>query len=153
MQKLNLVNGVIFTGGRVKDGLYFEVVKGIFQVLSPIGTLASSYATTAAFFCTCKISCMWLVNQHGIWKVVLAWTNSLFCTLKRISSVFFFSLMPRHILLIIIFWRVVFCLSMSEVVCYQQSLKMISWYCRKSWRRMMRVSISLFLPSAWVLNF
>ncbi|XP_019233050.1 PREDICTED: gamma-glutamyl hydrolase 2-like [Nicotiana attenuata] len=30
-QKLNLVNGVIFTGGRVKDGLYFEVVKGIFQ--------------------------------------------------------------------------------------------------------------------------
>ncbi|XP_059301211.1 gamma-glutamyl hydrolase 2-like [Lycium ferocissimum] len=30
-QKLNLVSGVIFTGGRVKDGLYFEVVKGIFK--------------------------------------------------------------------------------------------------------------------------
>ncbi|KAJ8556085.1 hypothetical protein K7X08_022843 [Anisodus acutangulus] len=30
-QKLNLVNGVIFTGGRTKEGLYFEVVKGIFK--------------------------------------------------------------------------------------------------------------------------
>lgn len=30
-QKLNLVNGIIFTGGRTKKGLYFEVVKGIFE--------------------------------------------------------------------------------------------------------------------------
>ncbi|KAL3333282.1 hypothetical protein AABB24_033385 [Solanum stoloniferum] len=30
-QKLNLVNGIIFTGGWAKDGLYFDVIKGIFQ--------------------------------------------------------------------------------------------------------------------------
>ncbi|KAM3287093.1 gamma-glutamyl hydrolase 2 [Capsicum chacoense] len=30
-QKLNLVNGIIFTGGRTKKGPYFEVVKGIFE--------------------------------------------------------------------------------------------------------------------------
>ncbi|XP_015088782.1 gamma-glutamyl hydrolase 2-like [Solanum pennellii] len=30
-QKLNLVNGIIFTGGWSKKGLYFEVVKGIFE--------------------------------------------------------------------------------------------------------------------------
>ncbi|CAN4117659.1 unnamed protein product [Withania somnifera] len=29
--KLNLVNGIIFTGGRTKKGPYFEVVKGIFE--------------------------------------------------------------------------------------------------------------------------
>lgn len=29
--KLNLVNGVLFTGGWAKNGLYFEVVKGIFK--------------------------------------------------------------------------------------------------------------------------
>nr|GMC76710.1 gamma-glutamyl hydrolase 2-like [Ipomoea batatas]GME02659.1 gamma-glutamyl hydrolase 2-like [Ipomoea batatas]GME13106.1 gamma-glutamyl hydrolase 2-like [Ipomoea batatas] len=31
IEKLNLVNGVLFTGGSSKTGLYFEVVKGIFQ--------------------------------------------------------------------------------------------------------------------------
>ncbi|CAH9143242.1 unnamed protein product [Cuscuta epithymum] len=31
IQKLNLVNGVLFTGGSSKKGPYFEVVKGIFQ--------------------------------------------------------------------------------------------------------------------------
>lgn len=30
-QKLNLVNGVLFTGGWAKTGLYFEVVEGIFK--------------------------------------------------------------------------------------------------------------------------
>lgn len=30
-QKLSLVNGIIFTGGRTKEGLYFEVVKGILK--------------------------------------------------------------------------------------------------------------------------
>ncbi|RAL49081.1 unnamed protein product [Cuscuta campestris] len=31
VQKLNLVNGVLFTGGSSKKGAYFEVLKGIFQ--------------------------------------------------------------------------------------------------------------------------
>lgn len=31
-QKLSLVNGVIFTGGSAKTGLYFEVVTSIFKV-------------------------------------------------------------------------------------------------------------------------
>ncbi|KAL6553512.1 Gamma-glutamyl hydrolase 2 [Orobanche gracilis] len=30
-EKLNLVNGVIFTGGRAKSGLYYEVVQSIFK--------------------------------------------------------------------------------------------------------------------------
>lgn len=32
LQKLNLVNGVLFTGGRAKRGLYVEVVESIFKV-------------------------------------------------------------------------------------------------------------------------
>lgn len=32
LQKLELVNGVLFTGGWAKSGLYFEVVKKIFKV-------------------------------------------------------------------------------------------------------------------------
>ncbi|KAL6561732.1 Gamma-glutamyl hydrolase [Orobanche minor] len=31
IKKLNLVNGVIFTGGRAKSGLYYEVVQSIFK--------------------------------------------------------------------------------------------------------------------------
>lgn len=34
MQKLNMVNGVLFTGGWAKSGLYYETVKGIFKVNS-----------------------------------------------------------------------------------------------------------------------
>ncbi|KDP46038.1 hypothetical protein JCGZ_13484 [Jatropha curcas] len=30
-EKLNLVNGVLFTGGRVKTGLYYDIVKAIFK--------------------------------------------------------------------------------------------------------------------------
>ncbi|RZC71361.1 hypothetical protein C5167_034539 [Papaver somniferum] len=30
-EKLNLVNGVLFTGGWAKTGLYYEVVEGIFK--------------------------------------------------------------------------------------------------------------------------
>lgn len=33
LQKLNLVNGVLFTGGWAKSGLYFEVAQKIFQVI------------------------------------------------------------------------------------------------------------------------
>lgn len=32
LQKLNLVNGVIFTGGWAKSGLYYEIVERIFKV-------------------------------------------------------------------------------------------------------------------------
>jgi len=32
LQKLGLVNGVLFTGGWAKDGLYFETVRRIFKV-------------------------------------------------------------------------------------------------------------------------
>jgi hypothetical protein len=32
LQKLELVNGVLFTGGSAKDGLYFETVGTIFKV-------------------------------------------------------------------------------------------------------------------------
>lgn len=32
LQKLELVNGVLFTGGWAKDGLYFETVRTIFKV-------------------------------------------------------------------------------------------------------------------------
>jgi hypothetical protein len=32
LQKLELVNGVLFTGGWAKEGLYFETVKTIFKV-------------------------------------------------------------------------------------------------------------------------
>lgn len=32
LQKLSLVNGVIFTGGRAKRGVYIEVVESIFKV-------------------------------------------------------------------------------------------------------------------------
>lgn len=32
LQKLSLVNGVIFTGGRAKRGLYVQVVESIFKV-------------------------------------------------------------------------------------------------------------------------
>jgi hypothetical protein len=31
-QKLSLVNGVLFTGGSVKSGPYFETIKKVFQV-------------------------------------------------------------------------------------------------------------------------
>lgn len=34
LQKLELVNGVLFTGGWAKRGLYFEVVREIFKVLN-----------------------------------------------------------------------------------------------------------------------
>jgi hypothetical protein len=34
LQKLELVNGVILTGGWAKEGLYFEIVKKIFNVSS-----------------------------------------------------------------------------------------------------------------------
>ena len=32
LQKLSLVNGVLFTGGSAKRGLYFETIKKVFQV-------------------------------------------------------------------------------------------------------------------------
>jgi hypothetical protein len=32
LQKLNLVNGVLFTGGWAKTGLYFDTAKAIFKV-------------------------------------------------------------------------------------------------------------------------
>jgi hypothetical protein len=32
LQKLELANGVLFTGGSAKDGLYFETVRTIFKV-------------------------------------------------------------------------------------------------------------------------
>ena len=32
IQKLNLVNGVLFTGGWAKTGLYFNTAKAIFKV-------------------------------------------------------------------------------------------------------------------------
>jgi len=32
MQKLSLVNGVLFTGGSEKQGVYFETIKKVFQV-------------------------------------------------------------------------------------------------------------------------
>jgi len=34
LQKLNLVNGVLFTGGWSKSGLYFDVIEGIFKVFA-----------------------------------------------------------------------------------------------------------------------
>lgn len=44
LQKLELVNGVLFTGGWAKDGLYFETVKRIFKVsISPSHTLLVIY--------------------------------------------------------------------------------------------------------------
>ena len=33
MQKLNLVNGVLFTGGWAKSGRYYDVAEKIFKVL------------------------------------------------------------------------------------------------------------------------
>lgn len=33
LQKLNLVNGVLFTGGWAKRGRYYEIVEKIFKVL------------------------------------------------------------------------------------------------------------------------
>ena len=33
LQKLNLVNGVLFTGGWAKNGLYFDIVGEIFKVI------------------------------------------------------------------------------------------------------------------------
>lgn len=59
MQKLNLVNGIIFTGGWAKDGLYFDVIKGIFQVIiySACTYLDSCYhAPIAAIFIKWKYS-------------------------------------------------------------------------------------------------
>ena len=32
LQKLSLLNGVLFTGGSEKQGVYFETIKKIFQV-------------------------------------------------------------------------------------------------------------------------
>lgn len=32
MQKLNMVNGVLFTGGWAKNGSYYETAKAIFKV-------------------------------------------------------------------------------------------------------------------------
>lgn len=32
LQKLSLVNGVLFTGGWAKSGLYFDVVGAVFKV-------------------------------------------------------------------------------------------------------------------------
>jgi hypothetical protein len=32
LQKLSLLNGVLFTGGSVKSGPYFETIKKVFQV-------------------------------------------------------------------------------------------------------------------------
>lgn len=34
LQKLNLVNGVLFTGGWAKEGLYYSVAEKIFKVIS-----------------------------------------------------------------------------------------------------------------------
>lgn len=39
LQKLELVNGVLFTGGWAKDGLYFETVRRIFKVSVNITTV------------------------------------------------------------------------------------------------------------------
>lgn len=49
-QKLSLVNGVIFTGGSAKAGLYFEVVTSIFKVHDESMILVAIETKISSFF-------------------------------------------------------------------------------------------------------
>ena len=43
LQKLSLVNGVLFTGGWAKSGLYFDVVGTVFKVNDFLSSMKTCY--------------------------------------------------------------------------------------------------------------
>lgn len=52
LQKLELVNGVLFTGGVANDGLYFEIVGRIFKV-SIITVIEGRSTSIVKYTCIC----------------------------------------------------------------------------------------------------
>jgi hypothetical protein len=64
LQKLSLVNGVLFTGGSVKKGLYFETIKKVFQVL--VSFTASVWFSHVIHFYSMKlhIICVICLGLH-----------------------------------------------------------------------------------------
>lgn len=50
LQKLNLVNGVLFTGGWAKTGLYYETVQELFKVHNWLLQLSASFIQINAHY-------------------------------------------------------------------------------------------------------
>jgi hypothetical protein len=65
LQKLELVNGVLFTGGWAKEGLYFETVKTIFKVYQYIIFVIIIIITCKDSLCASEASQVQNMNRMG----------------------------------------------------------------------------------------